>query len=210
MRTFPLVFFPLAVVATLAACGGGGGGTLTAAQYRHKANAICKRLDQYGEPANGTAAEMLMAESRVLRQGVSALKALRPPLEIYRAAHDLARGGHDYRFGGGHGKPLPSIQPGEPLDCASAASLLLHRAGLFETPVAFTSSRFAEQWGEPGEGRYVTLWANEEHVWIEFNLDHDHAERFDPTPLGLAPGSPWLSSRDLSTRGFSPRHSPGL
>jgi RNA polymerase sigma-70 factor, ECF subfamily len=150
------------------------------------------------------------SEASIRQRASRGLTALRAPLRVYRAAHDLDRAGRDYRFGGGHGKPLPSILPREPLDCASAASLVLHRSGLFEPSSALTSSRFAESWGEPGEGRYVTVWANDEHVWIEFNLDHDHAERFDPTPLRCAPGNSWLSNRDLSSHGFSPRHWPGL
>jgi hypothetical protein len=37
--------------------------------------------------------------------------------------------------------------------------------------------------GEPGEGRYLTVWANGEHVWVEFKLDADHDERLDPQPF---------------------------
>jgi RNA polymerase sigma-70 factor (ECF subfamily) len=150
------------------------------------------------------------SEASIRQRTSRGLTALRAPLRIYREAHDLAREGRDYRFGGGHGKPIPSIQPREPLDCSAAASLVLHRAGLFEPSLPLTSGRLAEEWGTPGEGRYMTLWANEEHVWIEFNLDHDHAEQFDPTPVRRAPGNPWLGSLDMSTRGFSPRHWPNL
>jgi RNA polymerase sigma-70 factor (ECF subfamily) len=150
------------------------------------------------------------SEASIRQRTSRGLTALRVPLRIYRVAHELAREDRDYRFGGGHGKPLPSIQPREPLDCSAAASLVLHRAGVLEPSLALTSARLADEWGEPGEGRYVTVWANDEHVWIEFNLDHDHGERFDPTPLRRAPDNPWLSSRDLNNHGFTPRHWPDL
>ena len=60
---------------------------------------------------------------------------------------------------------------------------------------AWTSGRLATEWGDPGEGRYITLWADDEHVWIEFRLDADHGERFDPTPSRLAPHSRWLARK---------------
>jgi hypothetical protein len=138
------------------------------------------------------------------------LSELRQPLQLYRASQQLAREGLSYRFGGGHCRDLHSITPREPLDCASAASLILFRAGLFEPDAAWTSRKFAGGWGLPGEGRYVTVWANEEHVWLEFKLDTDHGERFDPTPSRLAPNSDWLRSTAGPKHEFLPRHWHGL
>jgi RNA polymerase sigma-70 factor (ECF subfamily) len=157
----------------------------------------------------------IAAESRAsepsVRQRVSrGLGALRRPLEIYRTAQQLARQDRAYRFGGGHSKSLHSIGPREPLDCSSAASLILRRAGLFEPGTAWNSSQLAAAWGRPGEGRYVTIWANEEHVWIEFKLESDHGERFDPTPSRLAPNNSWMPSKHGPTRDFVARHWPGL
>jgi hypothetical protein len=88
--------------------------------------------------------------------------------------------------------------------------VILLRAGLFEPGFAWTSGRLAEVWCEPGEGRYVTVWANEEHVWFEFKLDADHDERFDRTPLRLASNGGWLSSAPGPTREFVPRHARGM
>ena len=70
--------------------------------------------------------------------------------------------------------------------------------------------RLAEQWGVVGEGRHVTLWANEEHVWLEFKLDGDHGERFDPTPSRLPPDPGLLAARSGPTDEYTPRHLPGL
>ena len=151
------------------------------------------------------------ASEASIRQRVSrGLSTLRGPLRVYRAAQEIAREDRAYRFGGGHGKPLPSIGPREPLDCSASASLILLRSGLFDPAPAWTSGRLAAAWGQPGEGRYVTVWANDEHVWIEFKLEADHGERFDPTPSRLAPKSGWMTTRAGPTREFFPRHWPGL
>jgi RNA polymerase sigma factor (sigma-70 family) len=146
-----------------------------------------------------------------IRQRVSrGLNTLRGPLRVYRAAHELARQDRTYRLGGGHFKHLAAIGPRDPLDCSASTSLILRRAGFFEPGSASTSSGFAEAWGRPGEGRYLTVWANEEHVWIEFKLDADHGERFDPTPSRMAPNAGWMSAKAGPTRDFHPRHWPAL
>jgi RNA polymerase sigma-70 factor (ECF subfamily) len=145
-----------------------------------------------------------------IRQRVSrGLSTLRGPLRVCRAAQEIAAQGRANRFGGGHRKPLPAVGPREPLDCSSSASLILLQAGLFEPGPAWPSGRLAEHWGEPGEGRYITLWSNDEHVWLEFKLDFDHGERFDPTPLRSRPNNGWLTSGNGPTRDFLPRHWPG-
>jgi RNA polymerase sigma-70 factor (ECF subfamily) len=146
-----------------------------------------------------------------IRQRVSrGLSTLRGALRVYRAAQELAAQRRAYQFGGGHRKPLPSVGLHEPLDCSSSASLILLRAGLFDPGPAWPSGRLADNWGQPGEGRYVTVWANDDHVWLEFKLDSDHGERFDPTPARSRPNNGWITSSTGPTRGFLPRHWPGL
>jgi RNA polymerase sigma-70 factor (ECF subfamily) len=151
------------------------------------------------------------ASEASVRQRVSrGLSELRRPLQLYRASQQLAHEGRTYRFGGGHGRDLHCLEPREPLDCSSSASLILLRANLFQPGPAWNSRRLAENWGHPGEGRYVTVWANEEHVWIEFKLDADHGERFDPTPSRLAPNTSWIRNTSGPRHEFLPRHWPGL
>jgi RNA polymerase sigma-70 factor (ECF subfamily) len=153
----------------------------------------------------------LQTSEAAIRQRVSrGLRALRGPLRVYRAAQELAREDRAYRYGGGHGTVLSRVGPRDPLDCSSSASLILLRGGLFDPGRPWISGRFADQWGQLGEGRYLTVWANGEHVWLEFKLDADHGERFDPTPSRLAPNSGWLSRRPGPTRELTPRHWPGL
>lgn len=156
------------------------------------------------------ARDLRTSEASVRQRVSRGLRTLRGPLRVYRAAQEVAREDRTYRFGGGHGATLASVGPRDPLDCSSSTSLILLRSGLFEPGRAWVSGRFADEWGEAGEGRYLTVWANGEHVWLEFNLDADHGERFDPTPSRLAPNSRWLSRRPGPTRDFTPRHWPGL
>jgi RNA polymerase sigma-70 factor (ECF subfamily) len=149
------------------------------------------------------------ASEAAIRQRVSrGLSTLRGPLRLYRAAHVVAAQGRGYRFGGGHGKPMASLEPREALDCSSSASLILFQAGVFDSEQAWPSIRLAEDWGQPGEGQYVTLWANDGHVWLEFKLDSDHGERFDPTPVRSRPDTPWIVGRSGPRRDFYPRHWP--
>ena len=151
------------------------------------------------------------ASEASVRQRVSrGLRTLRAPLLVYRAARELTRQDRAYQFGGGHGTFLDAVAPRAPLDCSGAASLLLRRAGALNSDTAWTSDRFAEQWGVLGEGRHVTLWANDEHVWLEFRLDDDQAERFDPTPSRLHPDPGWLPRNRGPKGDFIPRHLRGL
>ncbi len=159
----------------------------------------------------GQIAAQSRATEASIRQRVSrGLSELRRPLQLYRASQQLTHESRTYRFGGGHGKDLHSLEPREPLDCSSSASLILSRANLFPPGPAWNSGHLAESWGHPGEGRYVTVWANDEHVWIEFKLDADHGERFDPTPSRLAPNSSWIRNNGGPKDEFLPRHWPGL
>jgi RNA polymerase sigma-70 factor, ECF subfamily len=160
----------------------------------------------YSEIASDSGASEASVRQRVSR----GLSTLRGPLRIYRAAQELARQDRRYRLGGGHGKALTDIGPREPLDCSSSASLLLMHGGALVPGPAWTSGRFAAEWGQPGEGRYITVWANDEHIWIEFRLDGDHGERFDPTPSRLAPHSGSLRTTAAPRGDFTPRHWPGL
>jgi RNA polymerase sigma factor (sigma-70 family) len=156
------------------------------------------------------ARDLRISEASVRQRVSRGLRTLRGPLGVYRAAQELARQDRTYRFGGGHGRTLACVGPRDPLDCSSSMSLILLRSGLFAPGRAWVSGRFADEWGEVGEGHYLTLWANDEHVWLEFKLDADHGERFDPTPSRLAPDSGWLSRRPGPIRDFTPRHLPGL
>jgi cell wall-associated NlpC family hydrolase len=63
-----------------------------------------------------------------------------------------------YIWGGGH---LRWADKG--YDCSGAVSYALHGGGLIEAPLV--SGSFAT-WGEPGPGRWITIYANKAHVYM--------------------------------------------
>lgn len=95
------------------------------------------------------------------------------------------------------------------LDCSSSTSWVLHRAGMFPHRDSWVSGQFASSWGQPGEGKKMTVWAHSGHVYIEFKIPGQPHCRIDT----ISPGSvgarlqPWPSP--AGTSGFSPRHWPG-
>jgi hypothetical protein len=153
---------------------------------------------RYGQIASESATSEASIRQRVSR----GLRTLRGPLRVYRAARELARQDRAYRFGGGHGVFLGSIGPREPLDRSSSAGLIFKKAGMFDADPAWTSSRLAHGWGRVGEGRYLTVWANDEHVWLEFRLDADHGDASTRRPHASRPtaaGSPPAPDRHESS-----------
>lgn len=112
-----------------------------------------------------------------------------------------------YLWGGGHGVPLTSIQPWQKLDCSSSTSWVLWRNRMFPGSRAIVSSQF-EQWGEPGPGKYFTVYANWEHVWVR--LHKGKYWRFDTSPHGDGGRGPRLRRLPRFTRGFTARHWKGL
>ena len=64
-----------------------------------------------------------------------------------------------YIWGGGHGS---WNSPG--YDCSGSVSYVLHAAHLLSTPL---TSGALESWGQPGVGRWVTVYANSVHTYAE-------------------------------------------
>jgi peptidoglycan hydrolase CwlO-like protein len=98
-----------------------------------------------------------------------------------------------YIWGGGHGSFESSGY-----DCSGAVSYALHGGGFLESPLDSTG---LETWGEPGPGKWITVYANAGHAWMMI--------------AGLAfdtvggPGPRWHSSPVDSPEGFIARHPPG-
>lgn len=111
-----------------------------------------------------------------------------------------------YVYGGGHGVPLSRINPHQALDCSSSVSLALKRAGMFDGSQAITSGAFASSWGKAGKGKDFTVWANKEHVWIEFHTA-GRVKRFDTSPHGNGKSGPHTRTTARNDQGrFSARH----
>jgi peptidoglycan hydrolase CwlO-like protein len=100
-----------------------------------------------------------------------------------------------YIWGGGHGSFHASGY-----DCSGSVSYALAAAGLLSSPL--TSGAF-ESWGDPGPGRWITVYANAGHAWMEVA-----GWRFDTVALSES-GTRW-SQGGGEYSGFVVRHPPGL
>jgi peptidoglycan hydrolase CwlO-like protein len=100
-----------------------------------------------------------------------------------------------YLYGGGHGSFHANAY-----DCSGSVSYALAAAGLVSAPL--TSGGF-ESWGEPGPGKWITVWANAGHVFM-----YVAGWRFDTVALSQG-GTRWSQSAS-GTGGYVARHPPGL
>ncbi|MBO0768978.1 MAG: hypothetical protein J2O48_09880 [Solirubrobacterales bacterium] len=100
-----------------------------------------------------------------------------------------------YIWGGGHGS---FVAPG--YDCSGSVSYVLAAAGLLSSPMV--SGDF-ESWGQPGPGKWVTIYASGDHVWMTIA-----GRRFDTVALSSG-GTRWASGGG-EFAGMTVRHPPGL
>jgi hypothetical protein len=113
-----------------------------------------------------------------------------------------------YSYGGEHDGSLADDTPHGYFDCSSSTSFLLYHFGLMVGSQAQVST-FFESYGVAGRGRYLTVHANSDHVWVEFSLPEGYA-RFDTSPHGDGTHGPRLRSLRRSDLGFVHRHPSGM
>jgi hypothetical protein len=132
-----------------------------------------------------------------------------PAQVLYDACQKISDRNYPYVWGGGHGSAgTPS---GGGFDCSGSVVAALAAAGLgyrLGGPVD-VSGTIAARWGRPGRGRWFTVWASAEHVWIQFT-GLGPAWRFDTSPWNCGPDGPRMRSCPRSTSGFTARCWPGL
>ena len=149
-----------------------------------------------GERASkSTGADAALVTADVLDNGI-ALPPFDAPSEvraIIESGNAIAR--TPYKWGGGHGKWQDTGY-----DCSGSVSFALAAAGLLEGPLA---SGPLMSWGERGPGKWVTIYANDGHVFLEVA-----GIRFD-TSAQRVTGSRWINEM-RSTEGFVARHPAGL
>jgi peptidoglycan hydrolase CwlO-like protein len=145
-------------------------------------------------PVTGTPAPLTAGEAAEFISESQASVPSAAPAAIaaaIEAANSIAT--TPYIWGGGHGSFESSGY-----DCSGAVSFALHGGGFLESPLDSTG---LETWGEPGPGKWITVYANAEHAWMII--------------AGLAfdtvggPGPRWHSSPVDSPEGFVARHPPG-
>ncbi len=125
---------------------------------------------------------------------------VQPPAGAPQAVREMIAAGNaiatlPYIWGGGHG----SFQAAG-YDCSGSVSYVLAAAGLLSSPEV--SGDF-ESYGDPGPGRWVTIYANAGHVWMEIA-----GWRFDTVALAYG-GTRWAQGGG-EFAGFVVRHPPGL
>ncbi len=118
-----------------------------------------------------------------------------PVKEVIAAANRIRH--RPYVWGGGH---LGWRSRG--YDCSGAVGYALHGGGLLDTTLV--SGQLAD-WGVDGVGRWITIYANAEHVFmVVAGLRYD--TRDDPSG---ASGPRWHPQM-AAPAGFVARHPPGL
>ncbi len=103
--------------------------------------------------------------------------------------------GLPYIYGGGHGSFRAAGY-----DCSGSISYALAAGGLLDSPLA--SGPFMS-WGEPGPGKWITVYANPGHAYMVVA-----GRRFDTSAL-RGGGTRWTNEM-RSSAGFVARHPPGL
>ena len=119
-----------------------------------------------------------------------------------------------YLYGGGHGTPLSELAAA--YDCSGATSYLLHAAGLFGD-FAQTSGQL-ETFGHAGPGRWITVYANSGHVFIDVAGVVLNTAWYAPvTPRVPDSGPRWQPASSIPAQyagdqygGFLQRHPRGL
>jgi hypothetical protein len=109
-----------------------------------------------------------------------------------------------------HGTPYTKIL--DHYDCSSSTSYLMYWGGYIKNPNQSLVSGNYVNWGDKGKGSWVTLYANDGHVFT-----HIAGIRFDtggsgyPGRAGPAGTGPrWNSTLRRDTSGFTEVHPPGL
>ena len=113
--------------------------------------------------------------------------------EVVAAGNEIAK--TPYKWGGGHPR-----WDDTGYDCSGSVSFSLHAAGLLDSPLV--SGEFA-RWGDRGRGRWITIYANAEHVYMVVA-----GMRFD-TSARSRTGSRWTIEQRPSD-GFAVTHPAGL
>jgi hypothetical protein len=118
--------------------------------------------------------------------------------------------GASYLYGGAHGTPLSQLEPA--YDCSSAVSYVLRAGGVFGEYAE--GSGELESYGDPGPGRYVSIYANAAHAFVYvggLRFDTVYEAAYDTGPNSEKPGPKWRVSASVPNWStWIVRHPPGL
>lgn len=134
-------------------------------------------------------------------------------MAAYQASQELSKMSLPYVWGGGHAAGALDDRRPIGLDCSGSTCWVLHKAGMFPASAAAVSGDLASSWGQPGEGKYMTVWANRDHVFIEFHIPGlPHAQMNTDVPGKNGPRLlKWGPNGSGAVAGgsFAPRHWEG-
>jgi len=166
-------------------------------------------------------------KARILADGVAAAPADAPAVVQAMIAAGNRINHFPYSYGGAHGDPAETMNQSNPnpaavpgaeenggpgYDCSSATSYVLWGGGLGHSLLGggVLVSGELESVGDPGPGKWVTIYANAGHAYIEvagIYLDTAAGLGNPPNP---PPTGPRWSTVGTGPAGFVARHPPGL
>jgi hypothetical protein len=146
-------------------------------------------------PPSGARTSAACGASLVDGHAIAPANAPAAVKEVIAAANQI--NDHPYIWGGGH-----AAWRARGYDCSGAVGYALHGAGLLGTTMV--SDQLAH-WGDAGTGRWISVYANREHVFMVVA-----GLRFDTrsNPPGIS-GPRWHRA-SVDTRDFIARHPAGL
>ena len=172
---------------------------------RSSAGAAYRRLSGRLQTLERRAAQQAAAAAATGNAGVSGIAVdthgmVQPPAGAPAAVDEVIAAGNaiatlPYIYGGGH-----ASFHADGYDCSGSVSYALAAAGLVSSPMV--SGQF-ESWGDPGPGKWITIYANAGHVWMVVA-----GWRFDTVALAES-GTRWAQGGG-EFAGFVVRHPPGL
>jgi cell wall-associated NlpC family hydrolase len=135
------------------------------------------------------------ARGSVTAEGFAVAPASAPEVvkDVIAAGNAIAT--TPYKWGGGHRR-----WDDTGYDCSGSVSYALHGAGLLDASLV---SGDLARWGSPGPGRWITIYANRDHVYMVVA-----GMRFD-TSARSRTGSRW-TMEERPSDGFSVTHPRGL
>lgn len=127
--------------------------------------------------------------------------------KCYALAQQMSDRNIPYSKGYRYLKPNPPSD-----DCSGSVAWVLFYAGILP---GYQEGQWAPlfgapggyYWGQAGEGKFMTLWWNMEHVWLQWK-GLGPMWRFDTSGHGDGPSGPHQRKTARSTSGFNPRHWP--
>jgi len=176
-RALALALTGLAIAAVPASAGSGGTATPTSGDGSDRAGCTARHDAQLD---NGKATIPCDAPDRVA--------------DTIQAANRIAKG-YPYCYGGGHASFRDNCY-----DCSGAVSYALHGGRFVNSPMPSGSYM---NWGRKGRGSWITVFANDGHVYAKIA-----GLRWD-TSMTAGAGPGW-SKQNRSSSGFRVRHPKGF